>query len=149
MQIGNLLTLLITVIVGIALLTSLSNYVNLADTLGTSTNESITITENTWTTLAHDDLISVSALRNMSSGAAIGSGNYTGTNVDTDDGRIFANNTGEGSGTYGIDYTYYPSAYVKNATSRDLAPLFLVFFILGIIGLAIWFVRKQRLFSGL
>lgn len=144
-QIGLLLTAFIGILIGISLLIPTSDIINQQSVTGASTNESFTVVEDSWSNLLQDDLIAVSAVRN-GSGIAIGSGNYTGTHVDLVNGRLNISGA-TGDGTYYADYTYYPSAYIKDSTTRSLSSVIIIFFILSIVVVGIIYVYKSGLFN--
>lgn len=138
---NKILTVFIVLIVGLVLLPVLGQKSTDMRTTGTVTNESLTIAAaNTATDLVNDDLISVSAVRNITTGSAIPAGDYI---VDTTNGQITLNTTA----TLGVDYTYFPDDYVKDGTSRNLIPLIILFFVLALIGAGAWILRDSELFN--
>lgn len=90
-----------------------------------------------WTeTLANDELISVSALRNVTSESIIGA-----CNVTLPTGGLVCNNTHNATGY--ADYAYEPDTYVRSAAARTLLTLTVLLFALFILGVGVAYVLKS------
>lgn len=140
-NLSGILTIFIMILVGLTLLIPLSSSNENLRSIGLANNDTVTLTQNTFSSLTYDDLISVTALKNAS-GSTLPTSNYT---VNLAAGTI---NTTTSTGTYYANYSYYPDTYVKDSSSRALANLIILFFILGLIATALFLIKKTGLLDG-
>ena len=148
-QMGTLILIFITIIVGIALINALGDQIWENTNIPTSDNETVDITsvrgiEGNFTypvkaelSLANDDLASFTELRMENTTAATRDTDYI---VNLTEGTITMLDTvftAQYNGTENytsVDYTYYEAAYVKHSIARMiLNTLVLIFFVLGMV----------------
>ncbi len=153
-NLGIILTLFIMLILGLVLLTSTSDTIDLITQSQVQTNESDAVNllwvNGTNMTLDYGN-VSVSEVRNCTDATVIASTDYT---VYATVGRIQANVRGNESHGGAIDntavcvdYSYTPADYIANSTTRTLINLIILFFALGIFGGAIgysWKILKDN-----
>lgn len=153
-QLGIYLVAFIAVIVGIALVSSISGSLVQTTTLSDSVNESITFSNSTGpggtnkTTVRYAGvgvgLKSVSYFANQSNDDLT---SQIGTNVNwTSAGVItIARSVSIANNTFYITYKYGDSSYTDDANSRTLIKLIGLFFVLGVFSIGIWYVWKGGL----
>lgn len=135
---GVLLVLFVGLLIGISLLTTTADEVTKTQQTKTATNEThLFSSPDNSTTLTHTDVISISYIANSTRPNA----NYTITSLSL--GTLWMNT----SGSQNVTYLYYPTEYVKDSTSRTLINLVILFFALGIVGIAIAGLYQTGLFD--
>ena len=51
-------------------------------------------------------------------------------------------------GTYWVEYNYRPTEYLQDSASRGIAPLVIIFFVLGIMVVAVILLKKSGVIDG-
>lgn len=138
-EISILLVAFILLILGIIFAGVIADNVYDNTNTYTVTNETLTGVNGTAVTLTYDDLVEVTQVRNTTTQSVIfnETSDYT---VTLSTGAITVLS---GSDDYSVDYVYYPDNYVKNATSRSLINLLVIFFVIGVVGTGIWAATKN------
>jgi len=144
-KVGVFLSVFITIIVGIILLSVVSDSTYDATTLQESVNETIVFTGtvgyiNT-TNTAQDDIISVTNFDNLTDDLT--------ANIDTDinwtkAGVITVSRDVVGTNnSFNISYNFEGDNYVAHSTSRTLIKLLVLFFALALLGIAIYAMNQM------
>lgn len=140
-SVGLIVGVVITLVVGLALIDNLGDVIYASRTLSTASNESVTIASSTVTT-AEDDVQSISYLGNTSHNFGVGT-NISGVNINITRGGVITVNGAEiPDDTYAVTYVYEEDEYVVHNTSRILMPLMVTFFAIAILMVAILYVLK-------
>ena len=95
-------------------------------------------------TLANDEIISVSAMRNGTSPSA---SILAACNVTLSTGGLICDNTHHSVGL--IDYTYTPDTFVRSSAARTILTLTILFFALLVLAVGIGFAIKSMKDAGL
>lgn len=146
-QMALIISAFVGLIIGIPLLTTTGDQVAATDDTVTVLGETITITSGAGqTSLVELGLYEVTFFGNVTNntgnnGVGIGDGNTNDVNW-TEAGVIEINTTLWADGSYGINYSYYPNAYVQEGTSRTLLSLIPIFFALAVLAVGILAAKK-------
>jgi len=150
-SVGLVLSVFITIIVGLALLLSIADGVGESTSLGTIANASFTMPANASATNLEGKSVSSVVVLNSSDNHTITSGNYTVTNNQVVDGVLTArfetrNVLYAGNATY-ISYTYQPTGYITSSGGRSIATIIILLTALGIGVVAIVPALRGKLFD--
>ncbi len=123
----------------------------IADNVATNTkttsvvNETVAVSNSSAKQVAYYTygLASVDKVYNASS-TLITSGNYT---TDLTYGTIKSNNADVGN--WKVSYTYLTSTYIADTTTRTIEGLLALFFVLGVIGVVLFYMYRQLEDTGL
>jgi len=147
-QIGVLIVIFITVIVGLALLLSIADGVGESTSLGTAVNETVTLAANGGVTDLTGKHVTSMVLLNWTTNVTILDGNYTILNnqinsageltaqIQTDTVQ-FQGNASRAS------YTYQPTGYIPSAGGRSITTIIIL-----LTALAIAVVAMAPVFKG-
>lgn len=134
-ELGIIVTVFISVIIGIVLLGAFADEESRIRSSYALTDENVTVATNgVAVLLTYDDVVPGSVTVTNSSGAA--TTNFT---ITYGTGSIvFPLNTSVSgtNGPYQVDYSWYDDNYVHNGTARTLVNIVVLLFALAIIGLA-------------
>ena len=168
--IGILIMAFIAIIVGAIIMLSVGQTVGLSTTsiaLGGANSNNTLLAANipalgASIDLAGQDLLSTPVVVNGSDGAAVGSGNYTiseivstSTGVKTisfqldDEEFSKANQTASGSIGLNITYTYGPDGYINSGAGRSVAGLIIIFMALAIALVALEPTMREKFLSAI
>jgi hypothetical protein len=158
-QLGILLFTFMCLIVGIPLLTALADQISLVDQTYTVTDEYITLSNLTATSLANNWVTSVSSVvaRNESANVTMPSSNYTVGYLNTETrATILAIDPGYGNADVGnythayVNYTYQDDNYIRGSpASQTLVKLIVVFFVIGILACGIYGLTRSGILDQL
>jgi hypothetical protein len=142
---GVLIIVVVALIIGVPLLSSISNSTYENTHIYSVTNESITFANTSNTKSVFETKITdVTYFGNNtvdSSSSLDTLINFTYGGVVRVDGKSISNQ----SATYNISYMYEPLNYVNSSTSRTLLNLLPFFYALGILAVALMYVFKSEL----
>lgn len=133
----KIITTIVAVILILALIISAIGSVQTSQTIGNTTNETVTLSDglvNQTGTLADDDLIALDGLRNSTYEDIIGD-----CNVTLSTGILSCDYT-EGTTAY-ADYRYYPTEYIQATGTRTL---FLLTSIILVISIILFVMKKGK-----
>jgi len=134
------------ILIGIILLSVTADQIFLSRTVGTTTNESMTMASNAGQTVNVElGVYDVTYFGNHTD--TIVSDNVSTTNsVNFTEAGVITTGGSVTDGVYNITYNYYPDEYVQSGTGRTLINLIVIFFALGVVFLGIKFFNEMREF---
>lgn len=145
MKLGVIITTFIVVIVGIILLDTTSDSISATTVLGSQTNETVTTSSSTATVANVDNGGHIITFFGNETESTVDDENHhvIGVDVNITEAGVVTHRSNITDAAYLISYTYFPEAYVQDATSRTLMPLIIIFFVLAVFALAVTPVRES------
>ena len=128
---GTITLIAIALIIGIALLSTVSDKTNEITSLQTETNESFTPINGTGVVLTNADVASISAIRNSTNEAQTVNVDYT---LNATNAITMINNE---TGTWYADYSYRADDYVTNSATRSITTLIIIFGALALLAVSL------------
>lgn len=153
--VGGFLIMFIGIIVALTLISGgiTKNVANVVNT-ETVVNASVTLPANTSSLTLSGQAVSSVILINETGGdgTVVPASNYTVTNYDVSTGTIRAKLVTNGNTPWqgqkvNISYVYEPLGYAKEASTRAITSLILVFAALGVISFVLWKIYNDGLLS--
>ena len=150
--IGTIMTIFIVVLVGVILLQAAAQSVGTATTLSTFVNHTVTSAASGSSVYLTDyKLLTVTDIRNGTTGAVIPASNYTVTNNVVYNGALAVQITslvGPYDGeTWAINGVAQRTSYIADGGGRALASLIVIMFALAIAVIALYPVLSSKILS--
>ena len=154
-KLNVVVSIFMTLLVGIVLLSVLANVISTNRTLDTQINETVTLTHaaggNTGTTTQND----VVSIQYFANGSTDYSANISTAidciNITKSTGAIIVDNKSisiNGTGTFNLSYTYEGEMYVDDNRARTILFLIPIFFALVFLAIGMIFLNQMGMLGG-